>query len=505
MDGEFSALLRKEVTSGRDRPAIEYKGRWYGWSDIAANVAALDAIAATRRLPRGARVAFVGANSPGHIAAVIALLAQGACLVIVNSQQDGAQIAEQVACLGVRAVAAAQDQWSAELLTVAGRQGMTGLIVDRELCNTIAVHPSALGQAVGEGFPAPRQHPRGSATAVEMLTSGTTGPPKHIPVSYQGLYACAVAVLDLDAATIGAAGHLTEPGWSAGSISHISGFVNVCALAMTGRTMILREKFSVQEWREAIARHRLQLSRLSPAMVNMVLASDIQPHEIETLKAVRSGSAPISPETKAAFLERFSIPVLGAYGATEFGGAIVAWTLDLHRIYGAAKAASTGRVIHDIAEVRIMHAETGQPVPAGQEGLLEAKVASMNPNWVRTNDLAVLDEDDFVYIRGRADRVINRGGFKVSPEPIEEALRRHPAVRDAAVFAQPDARLGEIPCAAVELILDVPRPDESELIRFLHENLVRYHVPARILILDALPRTPSMKISLPKLKELIHV
>lgn len=119
---------------------------------------------------------------------------------------------------------------------------------------------------------------------------------------------------------------------------------------------------------------------------------------------------------------------------------------------------------------------------------------------MRTTDLGRLDHDGFLWITGRADGAINRGGFKVLPETVESVLLRHPAVRAAGVVGVPDPRLGQVPVAGVEVGTPVT---EEELREWLRERLLTYQVPARVVIVDSLPRTPSMKVSKPQLLGLL--
>ncbi|WP_370965658.1 hypothetical protein [Amycolatopsis sp. cg9] len=114
---------------------------------------------------------------------------------------------------------------------------------------------------------------------------------------------------------------------------------------------------------------------------------------------------------------------------------------------------------------------------------------------MRTNDLASLDEDGFLFIHGRADDALNRGGFKNVPSVIEGALRAHPAVGDASVVGIPDERLGEVPVAAVTLRAE---RGVAELQDWLADRLARYQVSAVVKIVNELPRTPSMKVSRPE-------
>jgi acyl-CoA synthetase (AMP-forming)/AMP-acid ligase II len=115
---------------------------------------------------------------------------------------------------------------------------------------------------------------------------------------------------------------------------------------------------------------------------------------------------------------------------------------------------------------------------------------------VRTTDLARIDEDGFVWIVGRADQVIIRGGFKVHPDPVRVVLERDPRVLAAAVVGHDDPRLGQVPVAAVELRPGAGPVTADELRDGASRLLARYELPAQIRVIDALPRTPSGKVDL---------
>jgi acyl-CoA synthetase (AMP-forming)/AMP-acid ligase II len=114
---------------------------------------------------------------------------------------------------------------------------------------------------------------------------------------------------------------------------------------------------------------------------------------------------------------------------------------------------------------------------------------------MRTADMARIDGDGFLWILGRADQAIIRGGFKVMPDDVRAALEGHPAVRGAAVVGRRDDRLGETPVAMVEL-RDAASIDAAALMEFLRARLARYEIPTDIAIVDHIPRTPSGKADL---------
>ena len=141
------------------------------------------------------------------------------------------------------------------------------------------------------------------------------------------------------------------------------------------------------------------------------------------------------------------------------------------------------------------------PVISGAAGSGPTRVIT-GAGWVRTTDLARCDDDGFLWIVGRADQTVLRGGFKVQPDVVCAALERHPAVRGAAVFGVDDERLGQVPVAVVEL-RDGNHVDEGELLAHARPLLAPYEVPARIVVVDELPRTPSAKVDLPRARALV--
>jgi len=160
------------------------------------------------------------------------------------------------------------------------------------------------------------------------------------------------------------------------------------------------------------------------------------------------------------FEEHYGIPILVDYGAAEFIGGVAGWTLADHRQFSATKRGSVGRPRLDV-HLKITSQDGSIELPAGQSGLLHIKCDRFGPDWFRTNDLASSDPDGFVYLQGRADDAINRGGFKILPEEVAAVLRRYPGVRDAAVVGKPDARLGQVPIAAIEMAPGTPPPSPA--------------------------------------------
>jgi len=168
-----------------------------------------------------------------------------------------------------------------------------------------------------------------------------------------------------------------------------------------------------------------------------------------------------------------------------------------HQQWSATKRGSVGRA-HPGTELRIADPESGEVLGPDQIGVLEVRSTQLglDRGWVRTTDLASLDADQFLWLHGRSDDAIIRGGFKIVPTDVQHVLESHPAVREATVVGMPDERLGAVPVAAVELEPGAVL-DEAELLDFARRNLTGYAVPVAVRVVDSLPRTPSLKVSRP--------
>jgi long-chain acyl-CoA synthetase len=339
-----------------------------------------------------------------------------------------------------------------------------------------------------------------------MLTSGTTGTPKRVPL----------ALRTLEDGVFGAAVYekrnASDPPKLRRGVqilnapfAHMSGIFALFNCVVAGRSCALLARFDVGEFVDAVKLHRPNVAGAPPSALRMILEANVDKDDLSSLKAFRCGTAPLPPDLADAFYERFGIPVLQNYGATEFAGGVAGWTIGDHRDHYKDKRGSVGRMNPD-CEGRVVDPETGAVLEAGREGLLELRAQHLGDgkSWIRTTDLAVLDADRFLWINGRFDNVILRGGFKIFPDDVVRAIEAHPAVREAAVVALPDARLGEVPVAAYIAKSKAVAPDPEGLRAFLRERLLPYQVPVEIKEVSEMPRTPSLKVSQPELRKLFE-
>ncbi|KPM52163.1 AMP-dependent synthetase [Frankia sp. R43] len=478
----LSQRLGKVLALDPSAPAVEFEQRWHTWGELAATA---DALASQVR--PGERVAVLLRNRPPQLGLLLGLLRHGACVVAVNPGRGVERVRADLESLAVGTVAGS----SADLAAFAP-QALVRRFVSDDLG---VVRVTGEGPPVGDGDLRPQ-------TAVEMLTSGTTGPPKRVPLTYE-TFSLVLA---------GAKHYERNP--DAGlrlrrgvvvvnaPLVHLGGLFRVLQCVNDGRAFCLLEKFRVDQWADAVRRHRPSTVSLVPAALRMVLDADLDRDDLSSVRSVISGTAPLSPEDADAFQLRYGVPVLTSYAATEFGGGVAGWNLADHERYWTAKRGSVGRA-HAGCELRVVDPETGAPLGPDEPGLLEVRARQLGEQagWTRTTDLARLDADGFLWILGRADQAIIRGGFKILPDDVRAALERDPRVRGACVVGLDDPRLGAVPVAAVE-----PRPGitvtAEELLADAAGVLARYELPARLLVVESLPRTPSGKVDLTAVRAL---
>ncbi len=479
--------------------AVEFEGRWHGWGELRATADALATALDDAGLGPGTPVGLLLRNAPPLIGALLGLLTSDRCAVTLNPHEGAERLAADLRELALPALVGVGQDWERpEVRTSAA--GSLGLCLTGD-----ASRPVEIVSGLGRPGPGPHRETM-PGVAIEMLTSGTTGRPKRVRLSYAALaHSIGGSAAHYERGKDGARPTLRR-GVSIvnAPLVHVSGIFRTLLSIAGGRPIALLERFRVEPWLELIGRHRPATVSLVPAAVKMLLDADVDPAQLSSLKAVVSGTAPLPPEHGEAFEKRYGIPVLTTYGATEFAGGVAGWSLADWREWGERKRGSVGRA-HPGCELRVVDPDSGEPRPAGEEGLLEVRSAQLGPGseWTRTTDVAALDGDGFLWIRGRADSAIIRGGFKVLPPEVAGVLEQHPAVREAAVIGLPDERLGQVPVAAVELV-EGAAVNAGELQAFARERLAAYQVPARIRVVERLPRTPSLKVSQPGIRQLFE-
>jgi long-chain acyl-CoA synthetase len=466
---DLSQIAAAALARDPKRAAVEFEGRWFNWGELNAIAAAVsDALEPSGDAP----VIFIARNHPASLATLLALIATNRTIRMLYPFQSPEALARNIGAMDAGAVIFDARDSSDKLVEAIAAKGMAGVML-----NAMAVEIVVKGSAASQATPP--EHPQ-----IEILTSGTTGPPKSFPLPFSLSHYVGEAAWDEEAMAAAPPGLLYFP------LGNISGIYSSVPPLIKGQPVVLLDRFSIDAWREYVVRHRPTQSGIPPASMRQFLDANVPKEELASIKTMGSGAAPLDPELQRAFEDRYGIPILLSYGATEFGGPLCNWTPALHAEYGRAKLGSVGRPLPG-AQVRVVDQETGVELPVGKTGLLHVISPRIGPDWIITSDLGHLDEDGFLFLEGRADGAIMRGGFKILPETIERALLLHPAVSEVSVVGVADERLGQVPGAAV---CTRERVSAEALESHLRGHVLATHIPVHWRFVDELPRTPSFKI-----------
>lgn len=367
--------------------------------------------------------------------------------------------------------------------------GARALMLDAD---TLA--PGDSSPATTGGVAAPNVQPDDEAALI--YTSGTSGDPKGVMLSFDNLAqnaAASIEHMNLDANHV-FLGVLPQ--------FHAFGFtLSTLTPLMLGATSWYLPRFSPAAVVDTIARRGVTIMT---AIASMFGAMSQQKRanlpSLASLRLAVSGGEPLPANVTAAFRERFGVELLEGYGLTETSPVVACNTPAHHR------PGSVGRAIPGVSVAAV--GAGGKPLPMGAEGELavtghcvmkgyrnqpEATAAVIRDGALYTGDIGRVDEDGFVFVTGRAKEMIIVGGENVFPREIEGVLISHPGVAEAAVVGRPDAVRGESPVAFV-VAVDGAAPEAAELRTFCRQRLPGYKVPREVRLVADLPRGPTGKV-----------
>ncbi len=381
------------------------------------------------------------------------------------------------------------------------------------------------GIEAGRGLPATAPHPEGSDTAILLFTSGTTGAPKAALLTHANLTAYVMGTVDFAGAGGDEANLVSVPPY------HIAGVSALLSSLWAGRRIVQLPAFDPQGWVEAAARHRISHAMLVPTMLARILDA-LPPTGLPTLRALASGGGRMPrPLIERALQALPQVAFTNAYGLTETSSTICLLGPEDHAAartgnpLALARLESVGRPLPGV-ELEIRDA-SGRPCPQGLAGEVwvrgdqvsgqydasppegparpdvpaptdadfaePSRARGATHGWFPTRDRGWLDADGYLFLDGRLDDVIVRGGENISPGEVEDALRSHPAVADAAVIGLPDPQWGE---KVVAVVVAVPGalPDPEALRAHVRRLLRSTRTPEAIHLRPTLPYTETGKL-----------
>jgi acyl-CoA synthetase (AMP-forming)/AMP-acid ligase II len=343
-----------------------------------------------------------------------------------------------------------------------------------------------------------------------MYTSGTTALPKGVMLTYNDFTAYVTANVDLADGTPRGTALLCVP------LYHIAGATNIMTSLFTGRRLVVLRQFEAQAWLEAVERERVTHAFLVPTMVKQLIDyPDFSRHDLSSLENLSYGGAAMPFPVIRRAIEMFpkTAGFVNAFGQTETTSTLTVLGPEDHRLDGTPEEVerrlkrlkSIGRPLPDV-ELKVVDDE-GKELPAGQVGELWVRTprvmkgyggvgttsSPLQDGWLPTHDMGWLDDDGYIFLAGRKDDMIIRGGENVAPAEVEAVLYSHPGIEEAAVVGVPDVEWGQRVAAVV-----VPRPgvtlSAAEVVEFCRQRLASFKKPEVIHFVDALPRNPMGKI-----------
>ncbi|OBH56698.1 class I adenylate-forming enzyme family protein [Mycobacterium sp. E2479] len=447
--------------------------------ELKASADQLSGLLAERGLTQGQVVAAMLPNEATTIAALFGVWRAGGVYTPLNPRAADAEIVTQLETL--RPVAIVTTSELAERFTTFQLPIVSGK--DLSWAATAGTHHQ------GD----PRQYD--ADVALLQFTSGTTGPPKPVPLRHTTV----LDLIDRLLAKLRGTKPATDkpkrppmPNLVPLSLSLWAGIYQVLFAFRAGSGVVLMDRFSPTDFAALVRRHQLRSTVLPPAALTMVLHDD-SVNDLSPLKIVRSITAPLSPVQAGRFRDKFGVIVLNSYGQTELGGEVVGWSAADAREWGETKLGSVGRPLPGI-DVTIADDEVMVRTPTTAARKIDAAFLDRltDDGWFHTGDLGWFDDDGFLWLDGRVSDMINRGGLKVFPGAVEDVLVAADGVREAAVVGIPDERVGEVPWAFV--VKGDESISEGGLVSWCRERLTPYRVPVRIVFVEQLPRNDVGKV-----------
>ena len=454
------------------------------YAGLRASVRATARLLDTAWVPPGGRIAVRIADPLDYATAMVSIIATGRVAVPLDPGAPDADIAR---VLSVARPAAMITTWNRAVATDTRTAG-----------SGAATHPFwIIDLALNCAPPA-------DSGGIFLSTSGTTGAPKGILLRAEQLAHVASSVVDSHRLTSSDRGYCSLP------LFHVNAeVVGVLATLRAGAYLAVDRKFSRRGFWDIITERQITWINAVPAIIS-ILILDPPASRPATLRFVRSASAPLPLASLEAFEATIGVPVVETYGMTEAASMITANPVD-----GVRKPGSTGRPAG--TEVRVLAAD-GTVAVSGVIGKVQIRGAGVirayasggrpgaidDDGWLNTGDLGYLDADGYLFLAGRSDDVINRGGEKIYPREIEEVLLAQPGVRSAAVVGIPDDVLGERPVAYVVASSEAVPDDVDATLRAACATLLpKPKQPSEFRLVAELPLGATGKISRRLLRELV--
>jgi acyl-CoA synthetase (AMP-forming)/AMP-acid ligase II/thioesterase domain-containing protein len=497
-------LIRRNAQNAPSAPAlISVDREVIPWQQLLAQVERTRATLSAFGLGDGDCVALLLPNGPLLAQTFLSVVASATCAPL-NLAYSSAELAFYLRNLGARAIIISEAT-PKSTIEVALRAGIKILKIQSDR------HPCGMFELVGEPSGETNSTRRVTPDSVALLlhTSGTTASPKLVPLRHGSLM---TSVHDT------AAWLQLAPGdccLNVMPLFHIHGLIGGLLSALAnGGSSVCPPDFQPAQFLRWLKDSQATWYTAVPTMHRAIVDRAAEHAELVSshpLRFIRSCSAPLPPTLLDELVRTFNVPIVEAYGMTEAAHQIASNPLPPAVQKPGTVGLPAGPEISIMNEAgTLLEAGAvgevvirGRSVIAGYQDNAAANSDSFDNGWFRTGDLGRFDQDGYLTLVGRLKDQVNKGGMKISPLEVDEALLNHPGVSQAAAFGVPHPTLGETIAAAVVL-----RPGatttSADLRRFLRGHLAQFKIPHRILLLDQLPKGATGKLQRRHLSEVFQ-
>lgn len=338
--------------------------------------------------------------------------------------------------------------------------------------------------------------------AILLYTSGTTGRPKGVILTNYNLLS--------EAQNIQIGHKLTQHDVTLCILPlfHINGLVvSLISPLFSGGKVVIPRKFSARKFWQWIEHYKVTWFSAVPTIFSIILSKPVDKgNDLSSLRFARSASAPLPLAVLNEFEQKFGIPVIESYGISEASSQVTTNPLPpLTRKHGSVGRPIGNKIkivdkngenlpLNSVGEILI----NGSNVTKGYYNNSIANIKSFKNGWFCTDDLGYIDEDGYLFIKGRIKELINRAGEKISPREVDEVLYSLSVVEMAAAVGVPDSFYGEEVVAFIKL-KSGKKIEEQEIMDFCKNYLADFKIPKKIFFIDDFPKGPSGKIQRKKL------
>jgi len=499
MTETFANILRRNAARRADAPALTFNGRTQSFADLHAASSQSANLLSSKEVKAGDQVAILSKNRPEYFELIYAANKIGATLVCLNWR------------LSTRETGDILTDATPSLLLV-DEIGASLLPDDFDLCEVLQFGPAYDALRAGQPTTDPGRYGAPDEVALILYTSGTTGLPKGVMLTNEGMsYTAELAkAWSMREASVNLV---------AMPLFHIGGCGYGSSTMLAGGHTILMADVDIAAIIDLIPRYKVTHTFMVPAVVQALLnAAGVAEADMSSLELLMYGASPMGDVLLRRAIDTFSCNFMHAYGMTESAGTVVILGPEFHDPDGpnSRLLKSCGSALPWV-ELRVVDPATGKDQPSGVVGELWLRTRMLmkgywqNPKasaeaivedgWFRSGDAAYLDDEGHVFLFDRYKDMIISGGENIYPAEIENVLNGHPSVAQVGVIGVPHERWGETPLAVV-VLKDGQSETEAGLIAYTRADLAHYKCPTRVVFSDNLPRNASGKLLKPEMRRI---